>query len=254
MAIITTKPLSNHIVVEKHRGVFHNNDVLKQFYEAFSVNELIGEAERLKFSKHFTMAAQVLQIAQLKMYEKKEKRLEYLLKLPMYLQLAGQEYNGWLEFYRIKEQLYSYQENKELSLSELLYLESKISISMSLFQERKKEYSSAIYLTIRSYLESIIAMQHIVEAQTVKAKEEASSPLALTFIELKKQGEQYLSIRKASFQIVSMLAVILHRTNNLNLLESYYHLTKESLETLPNIDYILLEELCNSVYNQSYFK
>ena len=255
MALMAAKPLSNHTISsEKHRGVFQNNKMLNRFYNTFTINELISEAERLKFSKHYTTAAQVLRIAQEKMYKNKETRLEYLLKLPMYLQLCGQEYNGWMEFYRIKKALYSYEEENHITLSELIFYESKISASMAIFQERKGEYTSAIYFTIRSYIESLVTLHYVINAQKEKETEHQGTSLETIFYNFRQQGEQYLKLKKASFQIVSTLAVILHRIGEMNLLEPFFYLVKETIDSMPTIDYIHLEERCHSIFLENSFK
>ena len=246
---VYSKPLSNHIVEEKHRGVFQNNDTLTEFYDALSVPKLIQEAERLKFSKHFTMAAQVLQIAQKKMYKNKEKRLDYLLKYPMYLQLCGKEYSGWMEFFSIKKLLFSYEKDNKITLSELLFYESKISNVMSIFQERKKEYASTIFYTLRSYIETLLSLHHNIIKQKKQEFSTTDENLKKSFRGLSTQGEHYLKLKQASFQIVSMLAPPLHRIGYLPLLESYFDLTKETLKDIPNIDYLTLEEQVQEIFN-----
>lgn len=246
---VYSKPLSNHIVEEKHRGVFQNNNTLTEFYDAMSVPKLIQEAERLKFSKHFTMAAQALQIAQKKMYKNKEKRLDYLLKYPMYLQLCGKEYSGWMEFFSIKKLLFSYEKNNEITLSELLFYESKISNVMSIFQERKKEYASTIFYTLRSYIEILLSLHHNIIQQKEQEFSTTDENLKKSFRSLSIQGEHYLKLKQASFQIVSMLATPLHRIGYLPLLESYFDLTKETLKDIPNIDYLTLEEQVQEIFN-----
>lgn len=70
---VYNKPLLNQKVSERHRGVFQDNKMLNSFYDALSINELIQEAERLKINRNITTSAQVLQIAQEKMYKKKKK-------------------------------------------------------------------------------------------------------------------------------------------------------------------------------------
>lgn len=236
------KPLLNQRTSEKHRGVFQNNAMLNSFYEALSVNELIQEAERLKINKRFTTSAQVLQIAQEKMYKNNEKRLDLLLKYPMYLQLAGQEYSGWMEFLKIKQIFYGYQISGEITLAELLHYESKISHVMALFQERKKEYASAIYLNIRSYLESLSSLQQIIEQQ--RAKEEAARTPEQRHdnMDLREQAESYLNLKKAPFQYITLLANILVRIGCISALEDFNKLIQETMTDLGEIDYLTLEE------------
>lgn len=246
---VYSKPLSNHIIKEKHNSMFKNNYMLTEFYDVMSIPKLIQEAERLKFSKHFTVAAKVLQIAQKKMYKNKEKRLDYLLKYPMYLQLCGKEYSGWMEFFSIKKLLFSYEKDNKITLSELLFYESKISNVMSIFQERKKEYASTIFYILRSYIETLLSLYHNIIQQKERESSATDKNLKKSFHDLSIQGKHYLNLKKASFQIVSMLATPLHRIGYLPLLESYFDLTKETLKDIPNIDYLTLEEQVQEIFN-----
>lgn len=241
------KPLINQRISEKHRGVFQNNEMLNSFYEALSVTELIQEAERLKINRRFTSSAQVLQIAQEKMYKGKEKRLELLLKYPMYLQLAGQEYTGWMEFLKIKQIFYGYESSGEITLAELLFYESKISHVMALFQERKKEYGSAIYYNIRSYLESLSSLQQIIEQQRIKEAAAGDSLSRRDHEEIRIQAENYLNLKKAPFQYITLLANTLVRIGCISALEEFNKLIQVTMLDLSEIDYLQLEEKVDEI-------
>ncbi len=244
---VYNKPLINQKVSEKHRGVFQNNEMLNSFYNALSINELIQEAERLKINKQYTTSAQVLQIAQEKMYRNKEKRLDLLLKYPMYLQLAGQEYSGWMEFLKIKQLFYGYQKEGNITLAELFYMESKITNVMALFQERKKEFGSAIYYFIRSYLESLSSLQQIIEQQEIKIEMAKDMDEKNDLESIKHQAESYLNLKKAPFQYITLLANTLVRINCISALEEFNKLIQITLLDLPSIDYLVLEEKVNEV-------
>ena len=244
---VYNKPLLNQKISEKHRGVFQNNNMLNSFYDALSVNELIQEAERLKINRNITTSAQVLQIAQKKMYKRKEKRLELLLKYPMYLQQAGQDYSGWMEFFKIKQLFYEYENDGYITTAELLFAESKISNIMSLFQERKKEYGSSIYYTIRSYLEQLCFLNQVIKQQKAKESICEDENQLLDLIDIRKQAESYYKIKKAPFQYISILANLLIKINCISALEDYNKLIQETLLDIPEIDYLLLEEKVNSI-------
>ncbi|MDD2370535.1 MAG: hypothetical protein PHQ32_00840 [Firmicutes bacterium] len=244
---VYNKPLINQKVSEKHRGVFQNNEMLNSFYHALSINELIQEAERLKINKQYTTSAQVLQIAQEKMYKNKEKRLDLLLKYPMYLQLAGQEYSGWMEFLKIKQLFYGYQNEGTITLAELFYMESKITNVMALFQERKKEYGSAIYYFIRSYLESLSSLQQIIDQQDIKIELAKDLEEKNDLESIKTQAVSYLNLKKAPFQYITLLANTLVRINCISALEEFNKLIQITLLDLPTIDYLVLEEKVNEI-------
>lgn len=244
---VYNKPLINQKVSEKHRGVFQNNDMLNSFYHALSINELIQEAERLKINKQYSTSAQVLQIAQEKMYKNKEMRLDLLLKYPMYLQLAGQEYSGWMEFLKIKQFFYGYQKEGTITLAELLFYESKITNVMAVFQERKNEYGSAIYYIIRSYLESLSSLQQIIEQQNKKISETTNIEVIKDLESIKIQAESYLNLKKAPFQYITLLANTLVRINCISALEEFNKLIQLTLLDLPSVDYLLLEEKVNEI-------
>lgn len=244
---VYSKPLVNQQIVEKHKGVFLDNAMLDSFYEAMSINELIQEAERLKISKCYTKSAQVLQIAQNKMYERREKKLDLLLKLPMYLQLSGQEYNGWMEFFRIKTLFYEYENNGEIGQAELLFAESKISNVMGLFQERKKEYGSSIYYTIRSYLESLTSLQRIILVQDIRISNSTDTEEKAELADIKLQAENYYQIKQAPFQYITMLASVLVRIGRIESLEAFNRLIQMTMLDLPTVDYLQLEENVNEI-------
>lgn len=244
---VYSKPLLNQKVSEKRRGVFQDNTMLNSFYEALSVNELIHEAERLKINRNYSTSAQVLQIAQEKMYKKKERRLELLLKYPMYLQQAGQEYSGWVEFFNIKQLFYQYEKDGLISSPELLFAESKISNIMALFQERKEDYASSIYFTIKSYLEQLCFLSSIIKQQKNKEANCKNEDELANLIEIRKQAESYYKIKKAPFQYISILANLLVKINCIAALESYNKLIQETLIDVPEIDYIVLEEKVNNI-------
>lgn len=244
---VYNKPLINQRVSEEHRGVFKNNEMLNSFYHALSVNELIQEAERLKINKQYATSAQVLQIAQEKMYKNKEMRLDMLLKYPMYLQLAGQEYSGWMEFLKIKQYFYGHHKDGTITLAELLFNESKITQVMAVFQERKKEYGSAIYYFIRSYLESLTSLEQIIKQQEAKI-EAASSEEERTELEnIREQAVSYLNLKKAPFQYITLLASTLVRINCIAALEDFNRLIQISLLDIPDVDYLALEEKVNEI-------
>ncbi|KAF0091610.1 MAG: hypothetical protein FD141_1399 [Fusobacteria bacterium] len=244
---VYNKPLINQRVSEKHRGVFQNNEMLNSFYHALSINELIQEAERLKINKQYSTSAQVLQIAQEKMYKNKEMRLELLLKYPMYLQLAGQEYTGWMEFLKIKQYFYGYQKDGTITLAELFYNESKITHVMALFQERKKEYGSAIYYFIRSYLESLSSLEQIIAQQNLKIEKANSLEEKKDLESIRIQAESYLNLKKAPFQYITLLANTLVRINCISALEEFNKLIQMTLLDLPSVDYLLIEEKVNEI-------
>ncbi len=244
---VYNKPLLNQKISERHRGVFQDNKMLNSFYDALSINELIQEAERLKINRNITTSAQVLQIAQEKMYKKKEKRLELLLKYPMYLQQSGQEYSGWMEFFKIKQLFYEYESSGYISNAELLFAESKISNVMSLFQKRKNEYSSAIYYTIRSYIEQLCFLQQIIKQQKAKEANCDDNSKLQDLIDIRKQAENYYNLKKAPFQYITILASLLVKINCISLLENYNKLIQETLLDMPEIDYLALEEKVSSI-------
>lgn len=244
---VYNKPLINQKVSEKYRGVFQNNEMLNSFYNALNINELIQEAERLKINKQYASSAQVLQVAQEKMYKNKEKRLELLLKYPMYLQLAGQEYTGWMEFLKIKQLFYGYQKDGTITLAALFYNESKITNVMALFQERKKEYGSAIYYFIRSYLESLCSVVQIISQQNLKIELTNNIDEKHDIESIKQQAESYLNLKKAPFQYITLLANTLVRINCISALEEFNKLIQITLLDLPTIDYLVLEEKVNEI-------
>lgn len=244
---VYSKPLINQQISEKHRGMLLENEMLDSFYEAMSINELIQEAERLKMNKRYGKSAQVLQIAQGKMYEKKERKLDLLLKLPMYLQLAGQEYSGWMEFFEIKSRFYGYENAGLITHAEMLYYESKISHVMSLFQERKREIGSSIYYTIRSYLESLASLQHIIRVTEARLEKATNPAVSLDLEVILAQAKSYLSIKQAPFQYISMLANILVQLGRIEILEDLNKLIQLTMMDLPLIDWHQLEESINDI-------
>lgn len=244
---VYNKPLLNQKISERHRGVFQNNIMLNSFYDALSVNELIQEAERLKINRNITTSTQVLQIAQEKMYKKKEKRLELLLKYPMYLQQAGQEYSGWMEFLKIKQLFYEYEQDGYITTAELLFAESKISNIMSLFQERKKEFGSAIYYTIRSYIEQLCFLNQIIKQQKIQESLCKDESQLVNLVDIRKQAENYYKIKKAPFQYISIIANLLVKINCIAALENCNKLIQETLLDIPEIDYLVLEEKVNNI-------
>lgn len=238
---VYAKPLVNNPIAEE-KLTQRDNAMLDSFYEAMHVNELIQEAERLKINKRYGKSVEVLQIAQRKMFERHSKKLDLLLKLPMYLQLAGQEYNGWMEFFRIKSQFYEYEKNGEITHAELLFYESKVSGVMALFQDRKGESSSCIYYTIRSYLESLTSLMHIIEVQEDRVCGARDEEERMDLQEILEQARSYLQIKRAPFQYISSLASILTRLERIECLESFNKLIQLTMLDLPTADYLRLEE------------
>lgn len=243
---IARAPFKNAISKHNVTGVFKDKDMLRDFYPALSIPDLIQDAERLKFSKHYMQAAQVLGIAQEKMYTSKTRRLDYLLKYPMYLQLCGMEYNGWMEFNKIKQYFQRNKETFNLSKGELHNIYSQISSIVSLFQERKKDYSSAIYHKIKAYIESILSLYEIINEFTLLAK----TSLDESYLELRIIALDFLVMKTAPFQIEGYLSELLLRTRSLHLYPEYFQVIKKCTEDLKNVDFINLERQCESIFTK----
>lgn len=237
--------LINKDVDVRELKLIQNSKEIESFYKAMNVPELIQEAERLRIHRKIHRAIAVLKIAQEKMFSKNEKRMDYLLKYPIYLQLGDQIYTGWMEFFEIKKHINNLLNEELITKSEYILAESKISNVMGFFQEKREEFPSAINYYIKSYFEELKFIKNIIKNEEIKLEIFKNNEESLI---IKEQAERYYEIKSSSFQYVSILSKILLRCDSLKHLEKLYKIVSLNMIDVENVDFVEMGNEIEAVF------
>lgn len=140
--------------------------------------------------------------------------IETFLRLPLYLQTAGQTKEAWEEFNKLLKNGYPNQNKcKEI----VPMVESTIYDKMRLFLQRQKEYDKAISYGIYSILSHALGLYN------------------------QKRIEELKSYTDNEF-ITDKIATLLKKAKKLDLLENVVKITRMELNKLPNISFEYFSE------------
>lgn len=135
--------------------------------------------------------------------------IETFLRLPLYLQTAGQNNEAWDEFNRLLKEGYP---NQNKSKEIVPMVESTIYDKMRLFLHRQKEYNKAISYGIYSILSHALGLYN------------------------QKRMEELKSYTDNEF-ITEKITTLLKKAKKLDLLENIIQVTRVELSNLPNISF-----------------
>lgn len=140
--------------------------------------------------------------------------IEIFLRLPLYLQTAGQNDEAWKEFNRLlKEGYLNQNKNKEI----VPMVESTIYDKMRLFLQRQKKYDKAISYGIYSILSHALGLYN------------------------QKRVKELQSYTDNDF-ITDKITTLLKKAKKLDLLEDIMQVTKGELNNIPNISFEYFSE------------
>lgn len=212
------------------------------YLEAMTAPDMLKEADRLLKNKDRKRALSLIRSARDKMVCNRESDMADLLYAARLLQEAGRKNEAWMFLVDTKDFFYQRCADQSLPHYQVMSTESAISSAMSDFLYKEKNLSYSFYMAVKSYLEDTSSTFYLMNEYMKSEIIEKNPKIKAGYIQARKQAESYMNIKISDSYIKNILFSHLARVHKKEKLNAVLALVKDTIASIPRVDYIKLEE------------
>lgn len=213
-----------------------------EYLKAMTAPDMLKEADRLLAKGNREKSLTLIRSAKDKMLRNKESDIDDFLYAADLLQRASRKNEAWMFLVSIKD--FFYQKYDEVSVPhyQVLATESAISLAMSNFLRKEKKLGYSFYMAIKSYLEDTSSTFYLMNEYMKNEITEKNPHIKNGYIQARKQAESYMNIKISDSYIKNIIFCHLSRVQKKDKLPEVLSLVKDTISSIPKVDYIKLEE------------
>lgn len=236
-------------VVEEAPQVSIKNDLQPQVVEKKvkeikqDARELLKEATQLKKSKQYIEACEKLREAY-KAPGSKDLMVKEMLRLPMYLQLAGKNDDGWREINELNVKFVD------------VYSQAEIANQMRVFLQKEKQFKKAILFSVWSIAKEIERDNSNIENSIKSSDEMAKLHSEYEFLDDISEKEVYGKTPNGNPITDHAYQMFLDRVSELKTTDGIFARLEKDMKKakLQNVTHSLAEDLSSYFYNEAPYR